>query len=69
MEPERGKSCFSGRREGPAAPGEDMVSVPDWKTSISLYPKQPGAETEIPRVYIAPRVMETPTPLSGCCLI
>ena len=31
MEPARGKSCLSGQRRGPAAPGEDAVSFPDKK--------------------------------------
>ena len=31
VEPARGKSCLSGQRRGPAAPGEDAVSFPDKK--------------------------------------
>ena len=32
VEPARGKSCCSGQRRGPAAPGEDIVSSPDQKS-------------------------------------
>ena len=39
MEPARGESCLSGQLRGPAAPEEDRVSSPDYKSShISTTP-------------------------------
>ena len=49
MEPARGKSCPSGQRRGPAAPGEERVSSPDQNSfHISTTPINRGRNRRSP---------------------
>ena len=62
MEPARGKSCPSGQRRGPAAPGEDKFLSPDQKYfRISTTPTNRGRKRRSPG-SIPPRRVWKPQP-------
>ena len=62
MEPARGESCLSGQRRGPAAPGEDRLSSPEYKSfTISTAPTTRGRKRRSPG-SIPPRRVWKPQP-------
>ena len=62
MEPARGESFPSGQRRGPATPGEDRLPIPGSEILPYLYnSRNPGTQTQIPRIDIASQGVETPT--------